>query len=218
MSSPPTDEAGRDAPATPRPAARSWPARLAGFLAQQLFALAVFVGFPALVTAIAPVSWVQFERHDGRVSASARICLLFVVPYRTLTVDPVVGVGDRFVAGTVTRERRSGGRDRETKSEDKGFLVIQGPEHAAEVPVTPFNLRSVLERSEAFLQDPEATELQLFVVANWKFSVIAGGLISLLTVLYVAALAFGIVLKTIHGAQWAAGVPPQRRLLVRYLK
>src|SRR5262245_51468578 len=118
---------------------RSWASRLVNFILFHLFALLVFVGFPALVTAIAPVSWVAFERHDGRVSANTRTCLLFVVPYKARTIDPVIGIGDRFIGGTVTRERRTG-RDVSTKSEDEGFLIIRGNDQVAEVPVTPFNL------------------------------------------------------------------------------
>lgn len=175
-------------------AQRPWWARLGSFVLHQLLALAIFVGFPALVTAIAPVSWIKFERQDGQVSVTARTCLLFFVPYKTVHLDPVTGIGDRFVAGTTTRERRTG-RDRVTKSEDEGFLVIHSSDQSAEISVTPFNIKSVTERAQGFLDDPQATELKMFVVANWKFSVIAGGLISLLTVLYVVILVGGLVGK-----------------------
>jgi hypothetical protein len=171
-----------------------WWARLGSFVLHQLLALAIFVGFPALVTAIAPVSWIKFERQEGQVSATAQTCLLFFVPYKTIHLDPVTGIGDRFVAGTTTRERRTG-RDRVTKSEDEGFLVIHSSDQSAEISVTPFNIKSVTERSQGFLDDPQAKELKLFVVANWKFSVIAGGLVSLLTVLYVVVLVGGLAGK-----------------------
>jgi hypothetical protein len=157
----------------------------AALLAAQMFGLLVCVGFPALVTAMAPVSWVKFHRQEGRVTATAKTCLLFVVPFRSSVVESAAHVGRRDVRGTYTRHNRSGRRDVHTKSEDEGFLVIEGASQTAEVPVTPHNLASVIEKSQAFLDDPQATELKMFVVANWKFSVIAGGLVSLLTVLYV---------------------------------
>lgn len=188
--------------------ARSTAARLGGSLFTQLLALAVFVGFPALATAIAPVSWIQFERRDGRVSATARTCLLFVVPYKTVTIDPVTGLGDHVITGSVHRERRPG-RDKLTKAEDEGFLVIRGTDQTAEVQVTPADLNSVIERSQAFLDDPQAGELKLFVVANWKFSILMGGLVSLLTVLYVTTMTLGLALKLIHLLQAALGVPPR---------
>src|SRR5688500_342773 len=110
---------------------------LLGKLLTQAFALLVCFGVPALVTAIAPVSWVSFQRSgDGeRVVARAQTCLLFVIPFKTVTVDPVTGLGDRTIAGTVKVERRSG-TDKRTQSEDQGFLVIRGPDQVAkEVPV-----------------------------------------------------------------------------------
>jgi hypothetical protein len=181
--------------------------------ARHLVALVFLVGFPALMTAMSPVSCVKFQRHDGRVSATAKTCLLFVIPYRTVSVDPVVSISDRFVAGTVTREVKNG-RVEETKSQDEGYLMLQGGGQAAEIPVTPFNLQSVVARSKAFLNDPQSEKLSMFVVANWKFSILVGGLLSLLTVLYLGIIVFIIVRKMVHMYQSALGVPPEERWLV----
>jgi len=174
----------------------SWLTRLGSAIGIQLLGFGVFVGFPALFTAIAPVSWVQFERRGEQVSATAQTCLLFVVPYRRTHIEPVVGIGDRVIAGTYARHPKSR-RERQTRSEDEGVLVIRGPEQTAEVSVSPANLHSVVEQCETFLDDRQATELKLFVVANWKFSVIGGGLISLLTVLYVGSLTIGLLTKMV---------------------
>lgn len=175
----------------------------AGLLASHLLGLLICVGLPALVTAIAPVSWVRFHREDGHVTATAKTCLLFVVPYRTVVVHSPVHAGRRDVSGTYARTKRGAGqRDVYTKSEDEGFLVIEGAEQFAEVPVTPHDLKSVIEKSQAFLDNPQATELKMFVVANWKFSIIAGGLVSLLTVLYVV----GIALTICKGLLRALGI------------
>ena len=73
--------------------------------------------------------------------------------------------------------------------------MINGPDQTAEVPVTPFNLQEVREKAEAFLKDPQAVKMKLFVVANWKFSVIAGGLATLPAVFYV----IGAVLTLVRG-------------------
>jgi hypothetical protein len=157
----------------------------------QFFALLVCFGIPAIVTALAPVAWVKFERHGERVTAKASICLYFVIPYKTVTIDPVVSVGRDFKGGSTRTERRNG-RNEKIQSEDQGFLVIKGENQEAPVPVTPFNLDSVLERSNAFLKNPQATELKLFVVANWKFSVLCGGLAMLLPLLVVGSFVFAM--------------------------
>lgn len=165
---------------------RTW----TGLIIQHLFGLFVCFGIPAAVTAIAPVSWVTFQRTGDHVSARAKVCLLFIVPFRSATIDPVTRVDKRNVAGTLgLTERRSGRRpDLYTKSEDQGFLLIQGPGQEVEVPSTPHNLDAALGKAAAFLIDAKATELKLFMPANWKFSIIAGGFVSLLTVLYVVGL------------------------------
>lgn len=178
-------------------------ATLLGVIGSQCIAFVVCVLIPGLVTAIAPVSWVKFQRSGDRVTARVQVCLFFVVPYKTTVVDPVSGIDNRQVSGTESRERRSGRHDRVTKSEDEGFLVIQGVDQTAEVSVTPVDLKSVTERSEAFLKDAQATELKLFAVANWKFSVIAGGIATLLAAFYVVSIVgwmFVAIYKGLRGS------------------
>lgn len=164
----------------------------------QMFALLVCFGVPALVTGIAPVSYIQFQREGERVTFQAKTCFYFLIPYKTVTLDPVVSVGRDTIAGSVTRYRRTGQRDKEVEAETQGFLVVRGKEEQeVQVPVTPHNLEAVVEKSRAFLTEGTAVpatsrELKMFVVANWKFSVLCGGLAMLLPVLVVAC--FGIEL------------------------
>jgi hypothetical protein len=207
MSDIPTDQDGKKK--HQRFSVRNRPVKqsLGSLVLSHILVIFFCIGFPAMVTGIAPVSWIKFERRDGQVSATAKICLFFVVPYRTIEVFPVIGVGDRFVEGTRTREERDG-RTVRTKSENEGFLVIKGTEQTAEVPVSPFSIKSVVKKTESFLKEDGTTELNLFVVANWKFSVIAGGLVSLLTVLYVFALIYQISLGIVRIFKWALGISP----------
>lgn len=178
----------------------SWGSYLGGHAIAFLFC----VLFPGIVTAVAPVSWVSFQRHEGRTTARAQICLFFVIPYQTKSVDPVIGIDDRFVRGKVAPRRP--GREMGHQSEDEAFLVIHGDGKTVEVPVTPFNIQSVTERAQAFLSNPQATELRMTVVANWKFSILMGGLVSLLTVLYVV----GICLSIVSGMARLLGLAPRR--------
>jgi hypothetical protein len=55
------------------------------------------------------------------------------------------------------------------------------------------NIERVTERVGAFLDDPSQPSLRMTVVANWKFGVIAGGVLSLLTVFYVYLQLSGLV-------------------------
>lgn len=183
-------------------------ARLLAILLRQARALAVLVGVPALFTAIAPVSWVAFERHDGRVAARVRNCLLFVVPYRTQTIEPVAAIGERVVAGTSTdtEERLTG--DPTTTAEDTGCVEIRGPEGAIEVCVSQASVRSVVDRAAAFLDDPQAAKLRMVVVANWKASVLCGGCVSLLAAISLVLVIWVLAARAIDAFRSTRGGPP----------
>ena len=163
-----------------------------GKVLTQIFVLVVCIGVPALVTAIAPVSWLKFERNGQQVVAQAKTCLLFIIPYKTRMVESVTAIDSRIKTGSVTRHRRSG-PDKYTKSEDEGFLIIKGANQTAEVSVDPNDLESVTEKVNDFLQDKEEQELKLFVADHWTFSVIVGGIASLLTILYIGGLCYGSI-------------------------
>lgn len=166
---------------------------LAGHLVAHLIGFLVCVAAPAALTAMAPASWIKFQRQGDHVIARADTCVFFIIPYRTLIVDPVTELSDRTKTGSITRHRRSG-TDKYTQAETEGFLSITGPNGGGDVSVTPHNLEDVLTKSQDFLKNPQANELKLFVVANWKFSVIAGGLMSLLTALWVVGVAGALVM------------------------
>lgn len=196
---------------------QSWLAKAGVYLFTQALAFLALVGFPAFWTAFAPVSWITLERREETVSASVRTCLLFVVPYKQEKLNPVTGFSDRFVGGTYSSSRSRSNSSR-TKSEDQGFLVIQNETQHIEVQVSPASIESVIERSEAFLGNPQAESLKLFVAANWKFSVFGGGLLAVLPVLYFGALILGVVIKGIHFIQKLCGVPVERRLFAKVMR
>ena len=162
-------------------------------------------GLPAAVTAIAPVSYLHLERWaDKSVSAKAATCLFFCIPYRTQTLDNVTSADQRFHAGTYSSDRAGDAANHNrTKSEDEAFIVLhQGeqtpaaPDQAApkiEVPISPFSVKAKLALAQGFLKDESQTKLSLFCVANWKFSIIVGGLVSLLTVLYVVGIVWSFL-------------------------
>ena len=176
----------------PLPSKKTARQSLTGMLITQLFAVLFFVGTPAVITAIAPVSWIKFHREGDRVVAQAKTCLLFIIPFRVQTVDPVISFSRRTIAGSTTIKRKKGTDERHT-SDTEGMLMMQGPQQTAEVSVTPANLDDVLQKANAFLKDGQSTELKIFAPANWKFSVIFGGLASCLTVLYVLGVTLAIL-------------------------
>jgi len=165
------------------------------------------VGFPALTTWLAPVTWTTFTRHDGRVEMKAKVCLFFVLPFRHEAVAEVTGVDEHTIAGT--REKWTSGTADDQKeyitTESEGFLVVHGREQVARIAVSPANLSDVARQVSGFLNDPTAAQLPLFTVLNWKTSVVAGGILSLFTVLYLVGL-----LSWLLPSSWQGNKRPQK--------
>jgi hypothetical protein len=157
-----------------------------------LFGAIFCVGFPAFCTAVAPVSYLYLSRSGTSVMAEARTCLLFFVPYQIQRVEGVYQVDDRFHAGEYTRSDVDSRRN--VKAEDESFLILRSEQDSLEVPVSPASIDSRIDHVQAFLDDATADELNLFCVSNWKFAVLAGVPISMLTVLYL----WGLVLAFIR--------------------
>ena len=194
----PVPDSGRFVPAArPNAGGRKW----LGNVAAHAIGFVGCVGLPAMFTFAAPVGRVVVSRDGEVVTARTRTCLLFVVPFRSATVSPLTSVGRRVVGGSMTRTTRSG-RNEYHRSEDQGFLELKGPNGSTEVPVTPHDLEDVKAKVADFLNDPAQDRLSLFVVANWKFSVLGGGLASLMTLLY----AVGLV-ATVATRLWRLVVP-----------
>jgi hypothetical protein len=153
----------------------------------------VCVAFPALFTWIAPVSWTTLTRHGDRVEARLKVCLLFLVPFRTEILSDVRTV-DHFVrAGEVRRDTNTG---QNVRAESEGALVLQGPGQEVVVPVSPASLTKIAGKVRDFLADTGATKMRFFAPANWKVSVIAGGAVCLLTVLYLVVIIGSIVFSS----------------------
>jgi hypothetical protein len=142
-------------------------------------------GLPVFLTAIAPVSVTHLNRENGRVTATTRSHLLFVIPYIHKTLDDIRDADDRVHAGEWI-QRRAGDSGIQQRAEDEGFLVLSNAQqNFIEAPVSPLNLDAEVAKVRAFLKDPTQQHLRLIAVANWKFSVIIGIPMTLLAALYV---------------------------------
>jgi hypothetical protein len=177
-------------------------------LGQLLLGFLCCVVFPAFVTAIVPASWVHFQRTGNRVSATTKTCVFFVIPWKVQHVDRVVGIDDHFIQGTLSTRRSGESQRHQTRSEDESFLEIHGETDSAEVPVSPFSIKGVVEKSKHFLESSDEPEMKFFVIANWKFGLLAGGLVSLLTALYLVGLLM-LILQSIAALMRRAVVPAQ---------
>ena len=65
-----------------------------------LIGFVVCVAVPAVITGLAPVSRVSFERHGDRVSARAHILLFLLVPFRPKAIDRVIEIDEETYPST----------------------------------------------------------------------------------------------------------------------
>ncbi|HEV3409889.1 MAG TPA: hypothetical protein VG095_06330 [Chthoniobacterales bacterium] len=143
------------------------------------------VGLPALFTAAAPLTVTHFVREDGAINATISKRVLFLVPYRTIRIANVQAIDDHFISGGRSPTRSGSPTSTGTQLEDSAYLTIEGENNSGQVEVSPVNIEKVRAQARAFLEDSSRQRLRLVTVANWKFGVFAGGLLSLLTVFYI---------------------------------
>lgn len=145
----------------------------------------VCVGLPAVMTAMAPVSWLEFTRAGDQVRVKTQTCLFFVIPYRVHELADVKRIETTFHRGEDLHKRAGDGK--KGRAEDQGGLVLHGPQEGQDISisVSPASIKSVETRIKAFLEDPQQQSLSLFTVANWKVGLIFAIPICLLTVLFV---------------------------------
>ncbi len=158
--------------------------------------LVAFVLLPAGVTTVAPVSTIRLHREGEAVRATVRQHVFLFLPWRSRTLEPVTKVSHDFTAGSLPSTGTPSPSD--VRSEDSATLVLTGPTGAIVVPVSPANIEAVERQARGFVEEPGPADLNLWVVANWKVGVLAGGFLTLLSLLFVLAVADNLVRKAIR--------------------
>ncbi|GAK52800.1 hypothetical protein U14_04057 [Candidatus Moduliflexus flocculans] len=148
----------------------------------------VCVLLPAFVTIIAPITRVSLSYDGSVVSVSARWFVYCLLPYRVTRLAPVTGISSEFTAGQIERNR-----SRQVRTEDTAALIFSNQEQEMVIPISPINKNSALKKVEAFLAAPDSAGLRFWTIANWKFSLLMGGALSLLAGLYFVGIGMTIV-------------------------
>lgn len=166
---------------------------LAEYALQHVIVFLICIVFPGLTTMMAPASWLSFERSGDEVKCTASTCVYFVIPFRVQTLESVIDIGQRVRDGRTERKRKFGRTTDETVHVDgEGFLQIRGGDQKViEVSVSPASIESVVDKANRFLDGKEKTSMRMFVIANWKFGAIMGGVLTCFTALYVVGYSLG---------------------------
>jgi hypothetical protein len=162
---------------------------------QHVIVFLICVAFPGGVTWMAPATWIRFERGEEFVSSKSWTCVFFVVPFKTQQVEQVTSISSRERAGKTERQREFGKTTKKTVNVDgEGFLQIHGAaEEMVEISVSPASLENAVRRSQDFLTSTKESSITMFVIANWKFGGIMGGILTIFTLLYVVGYTLGLL-------------------------
>jgi len=138
--------------------------------------VAFFVGFAGLLTLFAPTYAIVLRRGPEGISARVEQRLLWWIPIRGWTVEKLTGVKTSTERPEAMDQHD--GRDLQTP-ETIGTLVLVGEAGETQAMVSPENLDDTRRAIEEFLRGGPP-ELHFSTVANWKFAVIAPGIVAVL--------------------------------------
>lgn len=169
--------------------------KLAEMIGQHVIVFLICIVFPGLTTMFAPASWITLERSSGSVRCTTRTCAYFIVPYKTQHVENVTQVTHREKSGRTEKQRQYGRTtDKVVHVDGEGFLQFHGDaDKMIEVSVSPASLKNVDSKVDAFMSSTTDGSTTLFVIANWKFGAIMGGVLTCFTALYVVGYSLEIL-------------------------
>ncbi len=176
---------------------------------QHVVVFVICVLFPAVVTSYFPASWLTFYRTDDATHCTVRTCLFLVIPYQVRQVADLQSINFRKISGYSERASKNGRTTNEVVHVDgKGYLQLIGADgKIVEVSVSPASIQSVAQKANEFLHGRLPTSRTLFVVANWKFGMLMGGVLSCFTLLYVFGYSVELVKRFVRAtSRWKARV------------
>ncbi len=154
---------------------------------QHVIVFSVCILFPAIVTYYFPASWLSYYRTDDAAHCTVRTCLFLVVPFQVRQVDDLQSIGFREISGHSERVRKNGSTTNDVVHVDgEGYLQLTGADgKMVEVSVSPASIQNVVDQANKFLNGSQPSSRISFVIANWKFGMLMGGVLSCFTFLYV---------------------------------
>jgi hypothetical protein len=162
----------------------------------QLIAIVCMVLLPGLITMVAPRTGLEFSKSASGTSVTVTRYVWLFVPWRTVEVDRVsrldVEVTPRARHANTAENRRKGRAGAVHLA--TGQLTVVGADVQLVVQVSPETSHVVAGHFKRFTEEPDARAQRISVYASWGLTYVLGGVMSLLTALYV----FGAVARIVQ--------------------
>ena len=161
-------------------------AALKSHLITQVIAVVCFVIVPVVITLMAPLSTIEFQKSGTRNNVIVHRYALIFVPWRTERIDNVTqiraDVTSQFRYADTSENRRKNKVG--TISQATGQVVITGTRDELVVQAAPDIARSIAALFKEFAADKNADQISISVYASWALSYVLGGIVSFLCGLY----------------------------------
>ncbi len=160
----------------------------------QSIAVVVFVIVPIVLTLMAPLSEIRFEKSETGLAATVVRYVLIFLPWRTENIDRVSGVRADITEAKRYRgtleERRKGQRGTQLATGQVAILH-DGPEVI--VQAAPDLANQIVKEFDEYKVANSTEPLTCSVYASWSLSYIVGGIATAFCALYI----FGATIATI---------------------
>lgn len=121
--------------------------------------MVIFLSFPIWVTSMLPTTWIELERNDGQVNLEAEVCLLIVIPFRTIRIEGLERVETK--PGTI--------RINETEGPD--MLVLEGSGGTAELLALQSAAPNLKKRINEYISSSSTSKLSLRTTSHTGISI-----------------------------------------------
>ena len=151
----------------------------------QAIAIVVFVVVPIVITLVAPISTLEFQKSGAATEVVLRRYALIFVPWRTERVENVkrlrADITEEVHYANTAENRRRG---RKGTSYATGQLAIIGDGPEVIVQAAPELSKEISARFDQFAKGAGAGPETIPVYASWGLSYVLGGVVTFLCGLY----------------------------------
>lgn len=172
------------------------PASFKSILVTQMIAVVVFVGVPVMLTLMAPLTSVRFQKAEQGTLAEVDRYLLMFIPWKHETV-----AGVQAVRAETTAEKRYRGTSEERSKGQKGVrlatgqIVIVSGAIETSIQADPVLAKRIEKEFVEFQQTESSGELSYEIYASWWLSYVLGGIATSLAAFYVFGATVQIILS-----------------------
>jgi hypothetical protein len=151
----------------------------------------VFLGLAGVISLLAPIQVLNLRREEGNgIHADLTQRLLVFIPIRGKSLSSVTTVRIRTYAPAAYTKPDD--PTAVVRPEEQSFLVLEGARGSTEISSSTVNVADAERSVREFLSGSDS-QRRLWFVSNWKFGVVATGLVASLGIIILLGAVWDII-------------------------